>query len=217
MKKSKAIPIVIAIAVAFVSLALYGLHSTKMPHVTFSGNDIESDGNGPYDVEQIQGSYPLSLAYLIGNRFDQIYLTLDKQRFVSVRFADVDWKDEDLIDKPPRLSSKRYRMEIFIYDRDVLIFEENIGDHLETQISLHFYDWDTGEYVTQLDRGPPLPDRALSVPLEVLYNEGHAYLVRESEDVWVLDVNGWFRALIGDSNYYVRLSFRMTLAFKGLI
>ena len=42
-------------------------------------------------------------------------------------------------------------------------------------------------------------------------------MVREREGVWVLDLNSWFRAIIGDSNYYVRLSFRMTLAFKGLI
>jgi len=42
-------------------------------------------------------------------------------------------------------------------------------------------------------------------------------LVRESEYVWVIDVNSWLRAIIGDSNYYVRQNFKMTLEFKGLI
>lgn len=138
---------------------------------------IVSDGNGPYE-DGVAGirfeTYGQGASYYLHG--------YESSRSVFVRFAGIPWKNENLMDIPPRLlPSRNCRIQLSLDLGNDSISKMEVGGRLEiTNIFLVFLDVDTFKYVAIMI-GPPT----------ALYNQGHAYLVRESEDKWVLDVNTW--------------------------
>jgi len=70
----------------------------------------------------------------------------------------------------------------------------------------------------------PFDNRILpQEPLSTLYEQGHAVLTRQSEDVWILDVDAWFTQftipidqILPDSpKDYVKISFVMTINLRA--
>lgn len=155
-------------------------------------------------------------------RSEGVFLNIyDSPRSVSVRFLEVAWKDVNLRDKPPRLSSKRYSIVLsIIVDLSIdnyTLTKMGIGERLEpTNIDIIFYDKDTGMIQGSASRSSP---RLTPVPKppEELYAEGHAYIAKKRENSWILDVDAWFEMIIGQTTYYVKLNFGMTLEIKGLL
>lgn len=84
--------------------------------------------------------------------------------------------------------------------RNICIFEANVGRRLEPNILINLFEVNTGDTIADFrrDMAPPYNATTPFPPLE-LYNIGHADLVKESEDVWTLDVDAWFRVNIGFS------------------
>jgi len=216
LKMKLIILIIVAIVAAFAFLAYWGLHTTKMAHVTFSDDkDIVSDGLGLY-VERSQHISAQKSAWgFLMQLFDDQGRS---NRFVSVRFGNAYWKDANLQAVTPVLPTSDYRMAIQFGSHYEDMFKANIGKQLEPFIWLVLDDMESGERIIECVRDLTPPDNATyPAPPSVLYKQGNASLVRESEDIWILDVNAWFRAKVKTTTYYVLLGFRLTLEYESLI
>lgn len=217
-KKELRIKYMLIIMLLASPLVPYRLHTIKRPLVTFSEDgDIVGDGGGPY-VDGVAGMriYVYDAAAYPSNCFG--LNGYDSPRFVYVRLGDVPWRDENLRDMPPRLPSKNWIVELDITIRNGTIPKIGVGERLEPD-SIYLLFWDP--YSTNWT--DMLRDLTYYRPPSELYKEGHAYLIGEGGDTWVLDVDAWFMNADWASNdvntpkYWVRLNFRMTIDMKSLI
>jgi len=118
----------------------------------------------------------------------------------------------------PVLPTGDYRMAIQFGSHYEGLYRAEVGEQLEPFIWLVLDDMESGERVIECVRDLTPPDNATNPALpSVLYEQGNASLVRESEDVWILDVNAWFQAKVQTTTYYVLLGFRLTLEYESLI
>jgi len=210
-KKELRIKYMLIIMLLASSLVPYRLHTIKRPLVTFSEDGDIAGVGGPY----VDGVACMRIdVYSNGFYFDG-YLS---PRSVLVRLGDVPWKDENLKDMPPRLPSENLSMELYITFRKGTIPEIRVGERLEpTEIEIRFINPDSG-----LDSIEMVRDLTYYPPPAELIKEGHAYLIGKGEDIWVLDVDAWFRNAdwaydVNPPKYWVRLSFRMTINLQSLI
>jgi len=215
-KKEWRIKHVLIIVLLVSPLVPYRLHTIKRPLVTFSGDgDIVGDGGGPY-VDGVAGMriYVYDAAAYPSNCFGlNGYLS---PRFVYAKLGDVPWKDENLGDMPPRLPSQNWSVEFDITIRNGTIPKIGVGERLEPDsIDLLFWDPNSNNW-TDMFR-----DLTYFRPPPELYREGHAYVVSEGGDKWVLDVDAWFMnadsASNGPTKYWVRLNFSMTINMRSIL
>jgi len=179
------------------------------------GGDIVGDGGGPY-VDGVAGMriYVQDAAAYSTNCFGlNGYFS---PRLVYARLGDVPWKDENLRDMPPRLPSKNWGVELDITIRNGTIPKIGVGERLEPD-SIYLLFWDPNsnnwtDLLRDLTYYPPPPE---------LYGEGHAYVIGEGGDTWVLDVDAWFMnadwASNGLTKYWVRLNFNMTINIRSIL
>lgn len=202
LKKGRLILLVI---VAMVSvLIVYRLHEIKRPQVVFSDDGIISnDGGGPYEngVQGVRIDVVARPVFLMEIK--------DSSRFVYVKFEDTYWRGENLEAIASKLPSKNYWITLVMELPGKSLLEMNIGEHLEPQFGIVFWNANTGEevcfMVTYLYGGES------RIPPS-LYEDGHLEVVRVNENTWVVDVDAWFSAWTG--SYYVRLSFKITVNMK---
>jgi hypothetical protein len=216
--------VLLIIVIVGCSFAIYALHSFKnIYQISFSDDGtIVSDGAGPYpvvpgvseteDSVRFSGGLPL---------YAQIRYST---RTVKINFEATQWKDENLVDTYPRLPTDSYRIELsFNFNgTDYTILQ--VGERLTPyEISINLIDKNDANNVLpwNIDRSDDASIPIAYVPPQ-LYNEGHAYLTRESEDLWMLDIDAWFKAqtyvhpYVGGT-YYLRLSFKINLEFRSMI
>jgi len=181
--------LIIPIVVAIVVLILFELHSSKkINQVTFADDEIiASDGTGPYPVpDTIQVTFS-STDYLLSTTDRLIVEMRNSARHVKCNFHSSQWKDESMLNTVPRLFTDDYHIQ-FVFSYIGMYDKLKVGDRLKiiiTEISLIDKD-DVNNYVLSITRcqNASLPD--YYVPPE-LYNEGDVELIRQSEDVWILD------------------------------
>jgi len=216
--------VILVFSILIASFFIYILYSTRRIQIIFSDEgDIVGDGEGPY----VKGNRGVEIIIDIHEQpavnEERVFLsTLDSTRCVFVKFLDVVWKDFYLRDKPPRMSSKQYSIDlIFGIDLGIVnstLARMRIGERLEpTSIMIVFYDRETGEIQGRASRVSP------DLPVE-LYEDGHAYIIKENENSWMFDVDAWFYVAIGPTwppttsmTYYIKLDFDMTLQIKGIL
>jgi hypothetical protein len=189
------------------------LHSIRRPYqVTFSdGYLLAGDGAGPYVASYADVQSGGSLYVRSDN--------LPTLRSFSVKFGDAPWLDRGLFHMSPLLNSTDYYLHMTVglmghSWSEVMALR--IGGHFEPEIQIEVYGLPF-EYLGALYR-PPSPSANIPLPSKLI-DEGHAYMVKEGEDKWVLDVDAWFltfRGFQGRTNY-VRLTFRMAIDFRPII
>jgi len=207
--------LVLVMALVAGGAILLWAHSIKRPYqVTFSdGYLISGDGTGPY-VAIAENLFQGGGALIVGSENSRPI------RSFSVGFGNAMWLDRGFIEISPVLPSADYylRMMVGFYGHSWSeVMARGIGEHFEPELLIELHSLVDYEYMESLYRYP-LPTAPTPLPLNLL-NEGHAYLVREGEDVWALDVDAWFITSSGfqGRTYYVRLYFRMTIDFRPMI
>jgi hypothetical protein len=213
--------IIIIIGCGFV---IYALHSfTNIYQISFSDDGtIVSDGAGPYpvvpgvstteDSVRFSGVLPLSAQIRYSTRT------------VKINFNATQWEDENLAFTSPRLPTDSYRIELSFYFNGTDYTKLQVGESLiPSEISINLVDKNDANNILPwtIDRSGDASIPVGYVPSR-LYGEGHAYLTRESEDLWILDVDGWFKAQTYIrpyvwGTYYLRLSFKINLEFRSII
>lgn len=212
--------ILVAVIAALASTILYKIHSIKEPYrvIIDDGRSIESDGHGPYEVGS---SEKVSVQFEYGRPIilEMAYGGLWSERSIRVNFEGAPWRKGDLLDDEPALKTMRCRAK-FIVRLGSEYADMRVGEGLEpNEIVVYLADLDSDEYSLGIFRlGPP---NSPTEPPGPLYGEGRAYLSRESGDVWVLEVDAWFRVRrlgVEDQEvHYVRLGFRVTVELRPLI
>jgi len=220
--KVRPILILVVIVSVVAALTVYRLYHIKRTQAVFSEDGlIVGDGLGPYE----DGSKGAHLVFSIG-----FYLDLNESsRSVYVKFGDALWKDKGLRDISPLLPSKNYRGFIWIEASGVTRVEHmEVGERLEPQfIAMLFYDGDTGGFAgfavrtartgtTSFDTSFTMDITSAPEPPPPLYGEGHVYLLRSSEDTWIIDADAWFTLFQktpggGITKHYVKLTFKITV------
>lgn len=214
--------LIIPIVMVIVALMLFELHSFKKIYwVTFADDEIiASDGAGPYPVpDAIQVTFS-SMDYLLSTTDRLIVDMRYSARYIKCNFHNSQWKDESMINTVPRLFTDDYHIQ-FAFSYMGKYDELRVGDRLRiviTEIYLIDKD-DVNKYVLSITRCQNASLTDYYVPHE-LYDEGDIELIRESEDVWVIDADGWFRAVLGvntQMTYFIKLSFKMSIEYGSII
>jgi hypothetical protein len=212
MKKSY---LIVIVALIIGGSFFLWVHSIRRPYqATFSDSYIISgDGAGPYTT--VYADVQTGGNLLVSSENSR------PLRPFSVKFGNASWLDRGLFPMPPMLNSTDYYLSLMV---GLLghhwseVASMRIGEHFETfEIMIDFHDLLDYEYLGALYRYPS-PGGNMPLPPKLL-EEGHAYMVREGEDRWVLDVDAWFltmRGFRGRTNY-VRLTFRMAIDFRPII
>ena len=128
------------------------------------------------------------------------------------------------MDTSPRLLTDSYHIQ-FVFNFDGIDYTKlNVGERLTPGIiSIDLIDKnDVNNFLLwTIARSDDVSQPITYVPPE-LFDDGHAFLSRESEDVWILDVDAWFNAeafVCQDVwiTYYFRASFKIVLEFRPII
>jgi len=128
-------------------------------------------------------------------QFSEVYPLIIELRYsnrlIKINFHATQWKDESLVDMSPRLLTDNYHIQ-FVFNFDGIDYTKlNVGERLTPDIiSIDLIDKnDVNNFLLlTIARGDNASHPIIYVPPE-LYNEGHAFLTRESGDVWILDVD----------------------------
>jgi len=215
--------LIIVFAFTFISQLLI----PKKLQITFADDKtLEGDGAGPYT----SGSDGVNFQSVYSQLPDQNIFAFQSYesptRSIYIRFDEAEWKDRNLADIPPELPSMNYRVVIACGHRSILINTMEIGQVLEPYVWLTLYEADTGEMLDNFLIRDLVPFDNVTLPQEPpsrLYEQGHAVLTRQSEDVWVLDIDAWFTEvthttgvlLPNSPKCYVRISFVMTINLRA--
>lgn len=149
------------------------------------------------------------------------------EREVRIKFEDTHWMDVNLKDIAPRLPTGNYDVIITFGHRTINLNQMSVGESVETSyVWITLYNGALGMFGTDGAIRDPTPFDNSTLPREPtygLYRQGHSTLKRESQDVWVLDVDAWFTFLnfpeylkdTSANKCYVHLSLTMTINFRG--
>jgi len=236
LKKIILVPIIILVLFAAIYIVFY----RGPPKVEFSEDGlIVSDTGEPYE-DGVQGVFARTAVR--GAGFSFALSLIESPRSAFVKFQEAYWRDGHLTSIPSRLRSKNYRIILTIGFSNVEIDMMDVGEVLEIPsavVTIGFIDADTGELAGYaLRTTPTLPEPGLSgfsfgnytffvnvtapEQHQALYDEGHVTLMRVSRDTWTVDVDTWLAIFQPNTEeepveYYVRLSFRMTVTMKTLV
>jgi len=177
---------------------------------------VMSDGGGPYEVPEsafvafVPPSSPDSIVFQMSQPG-----TIYSARNITVRFSDAQWKSLSLMDILPKHATESYYINAYFFFSGKLA-DVNVGDRVNIpEISIDLVDVNNrSNYIWTIGRCDNATVPLVYVPPQ-LYDEGHVELIRESNDVWIIDVDAWFIAHYADvQGNYIRLSFIMTITFR---